>query len=432
MSIGYIIRNERIKRSIKQINLARGICSTSYLSKIENNSAIPNGEILQLLLKRLNITVNHKTEVDEINFIAELSKSYKEAVLNRDKEKVMYYISKNSESQIQFRTNTNYYQYILKMFRLRLIAQLDLDNSSHTIELIASSSKQLEDNEVFLLNFNLALYSYDQNDFVKSLSYMEKSLDLLEQISIEEWEKADFFSALSIIYGRNHHYIKAIHYAKLALSYFHNNFLENRTIDCYIVLGNSYKCLRDTDNAINSYTNAQKIAQELKLDQYEAMFSQNLASLMVSLGDDERAVNYFLESLSNKEEGTDAYFLTVVSLVKIYSKKGNSNKVLEYCDHAIKLIEKSPSPQKEVHRIHSMHLRLFKELHINGNDLEETIKKTVKFFEALGDLSNTMKYSILMTNYYYSNKQYKASAIYQEKVRQIIFTQKSIKHWEEL
>ena len=55
MSIGLIIKYERLKQDIKQTNLAKGICSISYLSKIEHNLVEPNPEIIELLLSRLNI-----------------------------------------------------------------------------------------------------------------------------------------------------------------------------------------------------------------------------------------------------------------------------------------------------------------------------------------------------------------------------------------
>lgn len=56
-SIGHIIKQERLNQNMKQISLARGICSTSYLSKIENNSTFPSVDITSLLLKRLNLEI---------------------------------------------------------------------------------------------------------------------------------------------------------------------------------------------------------------------------------------------------------------------------------------------------------------------------------------------------------------------------------------
>ena len=57
MSIaGLLIRRERLARAWSQEGLCRGICGTSYLSKIEQGKAAASEEILALLLARLGLS----------------------------------------------------------------------------------------------------------------------------------------------------------------------------------------------------------------------------------------------------------------------------------------------------------------------------------------------------------------------------------------
>ena len=57
MSIaGLLIRRERLARAWSQAGLCRGICGTSYLSKIEQGKAAASEEILTLLLARLGLS----------------------------------------------------------------------------------------------------------------------------------------------------------------------------------------------------------------------------------------------------------------------------------------------------------------------------------------------------------------------------------------
>ena len=57
MSIaGLLIRRERLARAWSQEGLCRGICGTSYLSKIEQGKAAASEEILTLLLARLGLS----------------------------------------------------------------------------------------------------------------------------------------------------------------------------------------------------------------------------------------------------------------------------------------------------------------------------------------------------------------------------------------
>ena len=50
-----LIYRERIRRHWSQEGLCKGICSVSYLSKIERGKAVPSEEILRLLLSRLDL-----------------------------------------------------------------------------------------------------------------------------------------------------------------------------------------------------------------------------------------------------------------------------------------------------------------------------------------------------------------------------------------
>lgn len=59
---GYIIYRTRIQRNWSQAGLCKGICTVSYLSKIETGKAEPSEEILQLLLERLNLKSDAQTE----------------------------------------------------------------------------------------------------------------------------------------------------------------------------------------------------------------------------------------------------------------------------------------------------------------------------------------------------------------------------------
>lgn len=59
---GYIIYRERVRRNWSQAGLCKGICTVSYLSKIESGRAEPSEEILRLLLARLNLETNREVE----------------------------------------------------------------------------------------------------------------------------------------------------------------------------------------------------------------------------------------------------------------------------------------------------------------------------------------------------------------------------------
>jgi transcriptional regulator with XRE-family HTH domain len=63
-SIGSIIRDERIKQQLTQGELAKGLCSVSYLSKIESGHYDRNNLYLQEIIQRLGIEVHRHQMFD--------------------------------------------------------------------------------------------------------------------------------------------------------------------------------------------------------------------------------------------------------------------------------------------------------------------------------------------------------------------------------
>ncbi len=59
---GYIIYRERMRQNWSQAGSCKGICTVSYMSKIETGKAEPSQEIVRLLLDRLELEVNQELE----------------------------------------------------------------------------------------------------------------------------------------------------------------------------------------------------------------------------------------------------------------------------------------------------------------------------------------------------------------------------------
>ena len=53
---GFVIRRERLNRNWSQEGLCKGICTVSYLSKIEQGKAEPSNEVLRLLMERMGLS----------------------------------------------------------------------------------------------------------------------------------------------------------------------------------------------------------------------------------------------------------------------------------------------------------------------------------------------------------------------------------------
>lgn len=79
---GRLIARERLRREWSQAGLARGVCSVSYLSKIEAGKADASEEIVRALLAKLGLQVDDALEAEA----AERAEAAYEALLSGDSE----------------------------------------------------------------------------------------------------------------------------------------------------------------------------------------------------------------------------------------------------------------------------------------------------------------------------------------------------------
>ncbi len=68
---GYLISRERLRNNWSQEGLCKGICTVSYLSKIESGKAIASEQILHLLLERLGLQYDSALEAEAENIVTE-------------------------------------------------------------------------------------------------------------------------------------------------------------------------------------------------------------------------------------------------------------------------------------------------------------------------------------------------------------------------
>jgi transcriptional regulator with XRE-family HTH domain/succinate dehydrogenase flavin-adding protein (antitoxin of CptAB toxin-antitoxin module) len=83
-SIGILVKKTRLKKKLTQENVARGICSNTYLSKFEHNTVPINEEYLSLIMERIDIGYNNFMLPDEMidSFMTAL-----DCFINDDKER---------------------------------------------------------------------------------------------------------------------------------------------------------------------------------------------------------------------------------------------------------------------------------------------------------------------------------------------------------
>ena len=429
-SIGLIIKQERLNQNLKQTVLAKGICSTSHLSKIENNATVPSDAVINSLLTRLNIEIEQMPNEEENKVICAFNELYKNSILIRDKVSIRKSLDQLSQKKITFFQLNNYYSYNLYLFRLLLVLDEEPDKLESSYQVMMKQEDNFDDKQKFIFHLNIGIYYYLNNDFQKALSKLESSLKFIQSASCEEWELADYYNVLSLTYIKCNDFFNSIHYASKSLEYYKDNLLFERAIDSYIVIGIAYKNLRKYVEAEKSYLLAKKLVTDYKLPHYNGIIFQNIGSLNAVQDRHEEAIRFYTDSLKSKEENkqTEVFLITILSFIKEYSKQGNQASVQHWCKEGWNRIDKSNIEKNPYY----FHFKIYEALHVEKGQLEQVLKKGIHFFEMVHDDRHVQKYSILLADYYTKINKLRAADLYHQKSIQVLFKQKSITKWEDL
>ena len=427
-NIGLLIKMSRIQQNMKQITLAKGICSTSYLSKIENNQTVPSDEVLNLLVDRLNLEYEDLSTEQEKEFLSEMYTLYKDAVIERNKEDVKEKLIFYNERNFLFKEESNFYTYNLYLYRLYLITESEMVFLKNLKDALSQMQEKFDSRQSFLYNTNCGILFYVDQQYKVSLMHFETSLELLPTFQLEEWEIADFYNAFSISNLSNNHLLNTIEYSTKALEYYKNNLIFKRAIDCYIVIGIAQTLTSKYKNAEENYLLAKKLVTDLKFKEYEGIITQNLGFFYAQKNSHSKAIEYYIESLKSTKDKQD-YLLTIYSIVKEYSKQTNYLKILEWCQKGLKLLEIEPSKKNQSY---FYHFKIYSVKHQYDFKNETLYISAIEHFNNAKDYRHANKYAIYLADLYSYHRKYKNSSITYQKALEYHFLQKSITYMEEL
>jgi len=413
---------------MKQITLAKGICSTSYLSKIENNQTVPSEEVLQFLLARLDLSFDELSTNDEEELVRNLFDLYKEAINERKKDLVENKLKILCDKNVLFKDAKNYYLFNLYILRIKII----VNPSSLEIEKILNGLDQMksefDNRQKFIFYLNYGLYKYKKKDYKNALLDLEEAHTIFSDFHIENWEIADFYNVLSITFLLNNQLLNTIEYAHKALKIYKDLFIFNRAIDCYIVIGIAQKRTMNFKHAEENFLLAKKIANELNISKQDSLINSNLGSLMSVMGDSDLAIQYYFKSLES-DFTLDSKLTTIFSIIQEYFKTKRTTEVKFWCEEGLKLIDESYHSRL---LSFTYHFKLYLAISSNNDAKEQVLIDTIIYFEKVEDYRHAQKYSILLAEYYSVHRKYKNSTLYFQKANIYLYKQKSLKNWEDL
>lgn len=409
-NFGNLIKVERMRKNMKQSVLARGICSISYLSKIENNQTTPSDEVLELIFERLELDVplyyDFSEKIDQTK--KEIRDTLKEALLSRQEEQYFKRIEKFKTNPVVLQSKELYVTLLITLARFGITPG---GNVQYLIE-VGWIKDQLSNDDRIRYDLIQCIYMflYQSADRETTVNLLEKVGKDMANSGLPDWEKADMRYVMGALYHRFTDYSQAIDYVKPALEYFQENFCLERIIESHMIIGLSFKRRKRYSTALEHYEKAAKVADKANLNDYYGMLYNNMGDIYFLVGDQEKAQKYFLDSF-NVKEGAKSKLYSVMSLLEVnvaqndiegimkwltvgYELKGNKEDLIEFDFHF------------------DIYVNKYKKF--DQNDLIHSLKKAVDYFEAY-DEYYTHKYALWLSRELRSSGKYKLATEYYEK-----------------
>jgi transcriptional regulator with XRE-family HTH domain len=302
-NIGAYIRYLRIQNGMTQEELANGICSVPYLSKVENNRLIPSEEIVNLLLKKLGIQIK---EIDHFvhTFRQKLTEgNYAIKIKDRKSATKVFEEIKNYEQQIIHFPQVlwDFYLFLLKYF---LFIKEEITESKKIIRTIENIKNQLNTQQKMSFYHLKGVYCCLNKNYEEGLILLKKAQVYMEQT--KEFNP-ELYYHLGLTYSYLNNIILAINYSTIALNHFNESANYLRSLDCQIILGINYLRIEEYEKSQFYFNNVHNIIDTFDIKDLKGTILHNLGYLYFKKKEYQNAIEYFLQSLNHKNENNINY-----------------------------------------------------------------------------------------------------------------------------
>jgi HTH-type transcriptional regulator, quorum sensing regulator NprR len=333
-SFGQQVRYIRKEKKINQADLAKGICSTSYLSKIETGTICPSEDIKSMISRKLGLGAEEENADAE-----ELLRSWYEHLLKKNKNLSRGLFLELSQKELSDSQKAKYQ--IFSIFHF--IQSKELKQVPRLIRQLFAKETQLSSNSRYYFYKALGFYYYHTNKFEKSYSFLKKAMNLVSMLALTDLETADLYYAYALAASRLGKTPVCLKYAHSSLSLFQSLYFLNRCVDCHVLLGITYRRSGNFEEAIHQYQTALELAEKAEYTSINMTVEYNLGYLYGLMGDPEKAITHYTAILQ-KHDGlpTRAYVQTILSLSAELYKIQSYDKANSWIQRGLKIIADNP------------------------------------------------------------------------------------------
>lgn len=328
---GELIARKRIHLKMTQSEVAEGICSVPYISKLENGK-LPNenNHIIELLLLKLSININQ--HLNELTDNYQIIKLIYTNINKKNSEVYDYYWSELKEKRHRFDQHPLNVDYMLIELRYYIEKDnLNLANSIFTE--IKTYYKTLSTKQKYYFHYFSGLIFSKQKNVSKGIEHFELAFNIKEESSIEDDNLIYYHLALA--YSITNVPSLSLYYAKEALKILQDQLDFANVINCRLIIGINYVRIKKYIKAKNHFQQILNISGTYKDELLISKVYHNLGYLYSKEGNTESALQNYKKSLEYKNENTNLYINTVYFIIKEYIKVNDITNATNYINNVI-------------------------------------------------------------------------------------------------
>lgn len=406
MEIGPLIKLHRIKQNMTQEDLAAGIVSESYLSKIENQKTDASPEVISLLCERLGIQLNAENE-DMIKEKAEEWYGMLYEVHNADERRQRF-----EELEVLFKANNSDHEMLFEIQKIRFfLVEGRVEEAKEQIERLESLENTFEPIHLFYWNKFLGNYYHGEKEKLnQALSLYQQAEGILGSVDITEDESADLYYIISILHSKLVNDLNAMEYANKALEIFRNSYKFIRCAQCHIILGIAYRRLHMLEQAIKQYNLAKHLGEITESNEVIQLTNHNLGYLHSRAGNSKEAIKYYMAAFELENVPLNYKLTTGTSLIREFLLNKEYDKACEYITFAEEIMQANSIKTKLV----DLEIKVFKYMISEEFNKFESlmVNELIPYLIEQEDNVYIIIYSNMIASYYEEIKKYKNAANY--------------------
>lgn len=411
--VGQRIRYYRKTKGLTQEELAQGICSVSYLSKIEKGDAKSSEEVINMLCERLGISPE---DVDENQILEMLNEWYSQMVdRNFDKAEVFLHntVQPKMKNVIE-PTLILRYELFLSRFYMVHHVNPDLEGSYKQLKRAESFFDEMTpDLKFYYLNF-LSMYYNIKREYKKALDLLKEAESLYntKTTGITQSEGAVLFYHLALTYNYLCRVTSVNHYAFKAISIFDKEYNYSRSADCQILLGLSNRRVGNYEQAEFHLKQALKYSTTFKDDFTNGVIYHNLGYVASNQKIHSKALDYYFKSLDAKTKvPNNETKSTIMLIAKEYFLADDRKNAKIWLDKCFEVLDLNLIDDMYYH-IMTLKYRIEN----NYDELVEILSKgAIPYYEKHHIWEYVAEYSEMLADIYFDQSLYKKSSQYYQR-----------------